>query len=66
MIRELSKESSLIHLCTSKITMPRENDLSEYEKVRLANINRNAEFLLSMGFGAPSKLIDDTKKSTYA
>ena len=26
-----------------------ENDLSEYEKVRLANINRNADFLRSIG-----------------
>ena len=30
--------------------MVQETDLSEYEKIRLANIKRNADFLSSMGF----------------
>ena len=30
--------------------MVQESDLSEYEKIRLANIKRNADFLSSMGF----------------
>ncbi len=31
-----------------------DNDLSEYEKVRLANIRRNAEFLSQLGLQKPS------------
>lgn len=30
--------------------MVQDTDLSEYEKIRLANIKRNADFLSSMGF----------------
>jgi hypothetical protein len=48
--------------------MPKkEDDLSEYEKIRLANINRNAEFLLSIGCSAigrsaPSTVTGSRKK----
>ena len=40
------------------------SDLSEYEKLRLANIERNEEFLKSMGFGKDSKQVHSAVPSS--
>jgi hypothetical protein len=42
--------------------MEANNDLSEYERIRLENIKRNDEFLKSLGFNQVSKVIKEEEK----